>query len=657
MSKLSRYNLLDELTRRELVRKTDIGDEQSREHNSMLYHESVRALMHLSEDVMRLAGLSEYSRNERIRNVIAAFNNLHVADSFLHLKQCYDVLIEHISGKNVCLSYGDFKGRLTGQGEWFNKLLSPVKDDILDVISSQTIIVNGCQRNDAVNSMWRATQYLTFLNKVNFTGVGLEEKALQDYLLAEYNVGSLDLGSISHHLPELQSIIYDWFKDWSYDGSNPKHGPGAVADTKRDTVQKYSALGRDAKLNYLDKRSWTEIPDVPFERTSKLVFVPKNITKLRSISMEPATLQYVQQGCMHSLYDYMKSHKELRNVMKLGDQYRNRSLAYDGSITNKYATIDLSQASDSVNWALVKVLFKRTPQLLKWLTCTRSTHTILPSGETIALAKFAPMGSALCFPVESIVFAAIAKYTIDMLGTHIVEQQGRKAFRYACKTYSVYGDDIIVPTWCATTVIYHLKEFGFTPNWDKSYLTGPFKESCGGNYFCGKDITGIKFNVPFSNVYRGGVSPAAYVSLCSYANLAYDSGLTSFRLYCIHSIIDNGLSPLFSDSLDNSPAIFSPCPTNFHLRKIYRKRYQKYQYLYTNISAKLNTRNASQKDSFAHIFYQEKLRQLARPTSDEYYSNGGRRFGDCFLFDTKAAFQSDTLFVRPISFKTGFSDV
>lgn len=589
MSKLSRYNLLISSIRSGLECSHNLGiDRDSQEHNHLITLRSLEAWIFLTEDLMCENEIKLQARDTRISNLILFLNTHHISLTLTYLKEIYDIIINHISGKSVCVTYDDFKGQITqGLDSKLGFLLSPIKESLSRVIQSQTFVSSGCYKSDVTRDVWICAHYLQFLNKLNYKGIGLEEKALQDYLSFEAETASLEEVSYERYLPAIQKILSEWLKEWDYDGYMPSHGPGSVADAKCNKLDKYYNLSLDDRTRYLYGEDHPSVLPFwhkqTFERVSKLVFVPKNITKLRSISMEPATLQYLQQGCMKSLYSYFKVQPLLRNILKLQDQHQNKSFAYTGSITNDYATIDLSHASDSVNWKMTKQVFKRVPKLLKWLVCTRSTHTQLPTGEVLALAKFAPMGSALCFPIESLIFAAIAKLSVLLSREACADRDDLTGLRSSIRNITVYGDDIILPTYAAKLCIEILESFGFSPNNEKSYLSGPFKESCGGNYFCGCDITPVKFHPEFSMNSVMGVSPEAYSALSSYANLAYVRGLTYLRLYCIKLIFEGGLMPIFSDRSDTSPAIYSPTPTNFHLRKIYRKRYQKYQYQYTGI--------------------------------------------------------------------------
>lgn len=671
MSKLSRYNLLTSLVRHELKSEhVQAIDQTAVEHNIVLYQRSIEAWIFLTEDLMCENGLKEQARDTRIINLLNLFNNHNISLTLLLLKKVYDILINHISHKKILSNFIDFKGQFTQEEvPLLGFLLSPIKESLNHVIDSQTVISSGCYRNESTRSMWICSHYLLFLTKINFKNSSLENKALIDYLEFEDETSRLDISNCDQYLKPLQIILSDWLKDWSYDGFRSKHGSGSVADCKKHKIEKYLSFATDKKILRLyhnDKAVTDSV--LPFgglvrslERQSKLEFVPKNISKLRSISMEPATLQYLQQGCMESLYNYFEENHQLRKILKLSDQSQNKSFAYDGSITDRYATIDLSHASDSVNWALTKVLFKKVPKLLYWLICTRSTHTLLPDGTSLELTKFAPMGSALCFPIESLIFAAIAKLSIQLSIEEDLDRDNDTGIRSRNTFLTVYGDDIIIPSFAAEKCITLLRLFGFTPNEDKSYLHGPFKESCGGNYFCGYDITALKYAPAFDKHQKLGVSPEAYTALCSYANLAYERGLYLFRLHCIKLIFEAGKKPVFVDNFDEAPGIYSPTPTNFHLKKVYIKRYQKYQLIYTGVKTVEKTVSEDLKPHVGHIFLYDYL--LNKNINDRegvatsLLQLNARVKDGCIVFDCESPYARSTLLPQVLKYTLCKKDI
>jgi hypothetical protein len=171
------------------------------------------------------------------------------------------------------------------------------------------------------------------------------------------------------------------------------------------------------------------------------------------------------------------------------------------------------------------------------------------------------MGSAMCFPVECIVFAAIVEWAI--MHAHGDPRHSN---------YCVYGDDIIVETEFAPAVVTALEEFGFTVNHEKSYYRETvlnYRESCGGEYVFGEDVTPVKVSRKFHGLDRpslmGDVSH--YEGAIELANNLLDCSPTA-RLMIIQALnsLPQWARPLFV-GLDEDGGIKSPTPTNWRLAK------------------------------------------------------------------------------------------
>lgn len=210
-----------------------------------------------------------------------------------------------------------------------------------------------------------------------------------------------------------------------------------------------------------------------------LFTVPKNTNIDRVACKEPDINMYLQKG----VGDFIR--RRLRSFgIDLNDQGRNRNLARKGSINNSLATIDLSSASDSITTELV---FQCVP--ISWYVLLDSlrSHTTFIDGEPHKNEMFSSMGNGFTFELESLLFWAIAKAV---------------AWFNRCErmSLSVYGDDIIVPTVIADQLIYALSFLGFKTNRSKSFTSGPFRESCGGHYWLGEDITPFYIKAPITRV-------------------------------------------------------------------------------------------------------------------------------------------------------------
>lgn len=290
----------------------------------------------------------------------------------------------------------------------------------------------------------------------------------------------------------------------------PCHGSGSTA-CRTPNYEKWSKLRYfprlDSVFSYPDYffYSYTHFLDeieklvgaVESDPVARIVLVPKDSRGPRVISCEPAELMFIQQGLMRKLYSILETHKSTRGQLNFADQGVNRNLAYQSSMTGEKATLDLSDASDRVSFKLVERLFPQN--WFEALSACRSESTMLPNGEIMRFNKFAPMGSSCCFPVEALVFWAIAKAAIyvQTFGPLSPQYGDRKVARMSVDPgilpdVHVYGDDIIVDAEQAATVVLGLESVGLVVNRHKSYVKGPFRESCGGAYHNGYDVTPVQ---------------------------------------------------------------------------------------------------------------------------------------------------------------------
>lgn len=202
---------------------------------------------------------------------------------------------------------------------------------------------------------------------------------------------------------------------------------------------------------------------------NKISFVPKTARTHRAIAVEPLLNGYLQKGADVSMRNSLK-----RVGIDLSDQSLNQRLAREGSIDDSgddaFVTIDLSSASDSISIGLVRNLLP--PDWFDFLNSIRSPEYDL-NGKRYVYHKFCSMGNGFCFPLETLLFTACCKASgCGIPGTD----------------FSVYGDDIIVRKKHALGVLRLLKTMGFSPNVNKTFLKGPFRESCGADWFGGVDV-------------------------------------------------------------------------------------------------------------------------------------------------------------------------
>jgi hypothetical protein len=225
------------------------------------------------------------------------------------------------------------------------------------------------------------------------------------------------------------------------------------------------------------------------ERPVRVITVPKTLKAPRVIAIEPLCMQYAQQGVLESLVNHLEGFDNpTRWLCGFQDQRPNRRMALEGSLYGELATLDLSEASDRVSNQLVREMVAHWPNVAAALDATRSRKADV-LGKTYRLAKFASMGSALCFPVEAMVFATIIFCGIEEALNRQLSKKDIQSFK---RRVRVYGDDIIVPVDFAVQVVGKLEDFGLRVNTGKSFWTGKFRESCGREYYDGHDVSIVR---------------------------------------------------------------------------------------------------------------------------------------------------------------------
>lgn len=220
-------------------------------------------------------------------------------------------------------------------------------------------------------------------------------------------------------------------------------------------------------------------PDIV--KGNRLDFVPKNDDISRSICVEPSLNMFYQLGFEQILNERLAN---FWGVNLQYQQFKNRELARKGSFDGSFATIDLSSASDSISLPMLKWLLP--PDFYSWLEKFRSPVSRLPNGEHVELHMISTMGNGYTFPLQTIIFSAIVLAAFRLDGLAPIFPFGDES-----GNFGVNGDDIVVPTRIYPKVLRLLHLLGFTPNQAKTFVEGPFRESCGGDYFEGRNLRGV----------------------------------------------------------------------------------------------------------------------------------------------------------------------
>lgn len=256
-------------------------------------------------------------------------------------------------------------------------------------------------------------------------------------------------------------------------------------------------------------------------KSAKLTDVAKDARGARLISVEPVEHMWIQQGQARLIREWVEKHAFTKGHLSFSDQTINASMAVEGSRTGKWATLDLKDASDRVSLDLVETIWPA--RISNWLKTSRTEYFTMPATRWIDVVetqppvgwvkpeglgldrskcefnaidgkampktglyipvwkykKFAPMGSAVCFPVMALTIWAI-----------VTAELSRKHER-TVRDFYIYGDDLIVDVDDVKDVRAALEACGLMLS-DKKCFQGTkslrFREACGSDSFNGKPV-------------------------------------------------------------------------------------------------------------------------------------------------------------------------
>nr|UUW21130.1 MAG: RNA replicase beta chain [Sanya steitz-like virus 2] len=395
---------------------------------------------------------------------------------------------------------------------------------------------------EAMVGALRALRQLCYMfYKLNIPHTDAQEKEVcENFVSTDARLADLDYNSSEVDrviLGIARALIQRVLCNASPMSGKPKHGPGAVSTGEKPVAKHhfkryYRRLAEkfpyDEWFFYNSSHLCDKLQEfLACEEleygTAKVVLVPKDSRGPRLISCEPLEYQWIQQALMRVLVDTIENHRWTRGQVNFTDQTINQRLALEGSkYGNTWVTLDMKEASDRVSLNLVKDLFPE--QWYDALYACRSAATQMPDGTIVQLNKFAPMGSAVCFPVEALIFWAISVAS--------VHYYTNMPLRKAAANVFVYGDDIICDGEHHSIIGNTLERYGLLLNANKCCVAGFFRESCGMDAFLGQSVTPVRVRTTWDRRPKAGVL-VSYVAL---HNAMYDAGYFCTADYIMEQI-------------------------------------------------------------------------------------------------------------------------
>jgi hypothetical protein len=193
--------------------------------------------------------------------------------------------------------------------------------------------------------------------------------------------------------------------------------------------------------------------------------VPKNWKTDRTIACEPEGNLPLQLA-----FDAWTKRRLRAFGIDLSNQSLNQRACVHASRVDGDVTVDFSKASDTIAYNVVSWLFP--VDFYRYLADVRSPMWRIKDVNGGVYAKFSSMGNGSTFTIETLLFAAAC---------HAV----------GARNSLVYGDDVIINRAFYEPFVALTGFLGFTVNSDKTYASGPFRESCGVDSFNGIDVTPV----------------------------------------------------------------------------------------------------------------------------------------------------------------------
>lgn len=250
----------------------------------------------------------------------------------------------------------------------------------------------------------------------------------------------------------------------------------------------------------------------------RLSAVVKQASISRIVGIHASTILAQQVG----LGDYLTTRlSRFCNVNLSTAPDLHKELAMEGSLTGLLSTLDQRKASDNILRILCEWLFPH--EVFSYMSRITPT-TVEIQGVRREVRMMCPAGNGFIFPLQTMLFWALIR------GTQVVTQKR--------SDHWVFGDDVIISTDIYDDVVSVFQAVGLQVNENKSFKSGPFRESCGGDYLYGSNVRPQHVKrIPASTIdWIRIINGIRRVSYYNNVSTWRSNSFRSFWLRCIRTI-------------------------------------------------------------------------------------------------------------------------